>query len=982
MQNDYIVESIITNQEKNKKKRNRKIKIIVFSIILLVVLSILYMKYVYAGVPVKYNDKTDTLNFILEHNLTNTDYKYYGYGYTVSIWDKDAKKYLRLGINNKTSYFLSNEEAGIPEEFSGSTENVSIPMDKIFEILNIKDRELYYHNNLQIRLNARIGIRIKDVLKYAYDTLEGNPASGIEPNMFEKSSEFLPTGSESSHTSVAVPLNPVDLGLEGIKNGLYNRYGINWSLDTRNNFKQHFGLCYDLNSRYTYDGYRIRYVDENGNELIYQKPKDDYFNAKNPNERIYPEDIQGYIPIGKCICEVEKNKKQYKKPVTIDYSKNGYYDLELKTETTEPLLYTLTFIYKEAVPEPPKDGYTKYKVRFVDEKTNKEIKLETAFTSPNEYKTETIIPSVISEYDYVKKYKINYYAEDGYTISSEDGTGNPSIEIKQENYYYIITLYYKKGKPVAPEPENCSPSFTGNSFVRNIYLTDKEFESLTKIKTSILVGVCSPMLGFKSNGEEAFGLHEFSNLSIELYDYDRTIHVCSFSSTSKYSFIQDVEVNKSDLVPSEIEEGCYDYKYGYDACVKCCCGSEKTRTGTATVRVHVKVNHPPVANHNTYTELIDINGKKTIKNTVFVNSDCKIKNSSYDEDGVQDIKTMTYEFEDKKGNKYYINTECTNGKYTYKSDTLPSHIVLRDVFEDGSLIISFNTTDIWNVSQTVTDQGDLSDTYNSTITPKLIVYEPIAELIDQDTYRFPNNTEFTGKQNRTVAISAGTSKISEFWEGLGIEIDHSKDYIEIIPLDGQDIKSIKFDKEYSIEYSEDKLNISNINLKEFAKLMFKETGSYKLRLKVTDTKGYISDFTEKTFIITEDKLPTVTASTEPEIYRDSTGVAIIEIKDIVCKSLDKDIAEIEEIYYLYDSNNDGNFSDEEKISLEKESYVSFHTKDLGRYKLYISVKENFGQDSLLQYITDEEIKKSHIELNVVIYNKAPTITNFRITRDN
>lgn len=124
-------------------------------------------------------------------------------------------------------------------------------------------------------------------------------------------------------------------------------------------------------------------------------------------------------------------------------------------------------------------------------------------------------------------------------------------------------------------------------------------------------------------------------------------------------------------------------------------------------------------------------------------------------------------------------------------------------------------------------------------------------------------------------------------------------------------------------------------------MVFKEAGTYLV--KATVSNGYVSVDTQVELVIIEDKAPIANFTVEHYITRDKNGDATIELKD---NSYSPDGDEIgSRIWTLYyDENNDGEFADDEKTVIRdtNETEITYTTKNVGNYKIELSVKETFN----------------------------------------
>ncbi len=217
---------------------------------------------------------------------------------------------------------------------------------------------------------------------------------------------------------------------------------------------------------------------------------------------------------------------------------------------------------------------------------------------------------------------------------------------------------------------------------------------------------------------------------------------------------------------------------------------------------------------------------------------------------------------------------------------------------------------------------------------------------------------------------------------MDITIDHSKDIWEIEPLDGQNINSVKFERDINKLITGNVLNARYEPLN--IKMMFKEPGRYKIRLQVTDTDGNVSEWTEQVLTINGDLQPTVTADVNPKYYRNTSKVAKISFYALP-QSQDKDLAFIESIGYKFDSNNNGNFEDEtlnttgitsNEVNIDGYIYthITIDTNKVGKYQFIINSKEKFNQEAIDKYIIETDYKSASIVLQTEVDNIQPVAT--------
>ncbi len=280
----------------------KKNKIVILSAIAVIVIAIIGVV-IYAvtedpAVPTSDRDsKGQFIKFELDHNITSAKYKYYGYGYTISIKDATTGEFLPLRkANYDTQYFMTNND--FKPIVSGSKEKVKIYIETVYDILGI-DEEYYWHNKLQVYLNARMGIRVNDTLTRLYDTFDGEARSGL---IYIPSGTYTPNEGHGSN----VILNKDG---KGILNGIEYEYGTSWSDTTQKNMIKHFGINFPVDAVYKWDRYKMRYIDKATGKAIYQETKYQSLKEIKPID-IYPESVSGYDYTGEYKHEIlDENDK-------------------------------------------------------------------------------------------------------------------------------------------------------------------------------------------------------------------------------------------------------------------------------------------------------------------------------------------------------------------------------------------------------------------------------------------------------------------------------------------------------------------------------------------------------------------------------------------------------------------------------------------------------------------------------------------------
>lgn len=210
------------------------------------------------------------------------------------------------------------------------------------------------------------------------------------------------------------------------------------------------------------------------------------------------------------------------------------------------------------------------------------------------------------------------------------------------------------------------------------------------------------------------------------------------------------------------------------------------------------------------------------------------------------------------------------------------------------------------------------------------------------------------KENRKFTIDAGISTSSALFP-----IVAAKTSWTITALSGGTAADIKYS---GTLYG----NVKN-------DILIKKAGTYAISLTVTNTAGY-SDTLTKNITIAEDLSPSALFYSPDTAIRspDTGGMAVINVSD-QSYSPDNDVISTRIWSYIYDSDNDGSFSDETKtVSFgDNGANQSFKAAEVGKYKLRLLVKESFGQDTIPDFISDSDYKTAVYEHTIEVKNTAP-----------
>jgi hypothetical protein len=151
-------------------------------------------------------------------------------------------------------------------------------------------------------------------------------------------------------------------------------------------------------------------------------------------------------------------------------------------------------------------------------------------------------------------------------------------------------------------------------------------------------------------------------------------------------------------------------------------------------------------------------------------------------------------------------------------------------------------------------------------------------------------------------------------------------------------------------------------------LLFKTPGSYEVELVVKNSLGRVSDPYIVRFEIFPDYEPAL------EIDLDNSVISRLETVTAwnynAC-STDNDIVSKNTIELWYDSDNDGRYDKLLETYDGSEGFPEFHPVGLGRYKFVNTVEESFGEDTIPEFITDEDRVSRTVEREILVDNIQP-----------
>lgn len=307
--------------------------------------------------------------------------------------------------------------------------------------------------------------------------------------------------------------------------------------------------------------------------------------------------------------------------------------------------------------------------------------------------------------------------------------------------------------------------------------------------------------------------------------------------------------------------------------------------------------------------------------------------------------------------------------------------------------IQFKESGFYILKADITDEKGQKSSYQDNIR---IYPFPTAIITDNPAYRFDNKDipeQFNAKQNRTYELFGNTSHINDSFGNGMHDIDHSKDYFEIVPMGGQPVSSIKVTDGIGGILnltSEDGTIFKATNKQLDRTMLFKLPGTYKVRYQTTNTHGKKSPFAEQVITVHEDKTPDVSFEVIEQTFRDPEDAkqAKIVAYDIKISSPDRDNISLERVRYRFDSNNNGSFDDETwqipgVIDKTNPSNWKIEIKKnhVGKYQVEVHAEETYGQPTIGRFVDQTGAdKRTKTVVKGIEVDNQPPLADFSLLR--
>lgn len=226
----------------------------------------------------------------------------------------------------------------------------------------------------------------------------------------------------------------------------------------------------------------------------------------------------------------------------------------------------------------------------------------------------------------------------------------------------------------------------------------------------------------------------------------------------------------------------------------------------------------------------------------------------------------------------------------------------------------------------------------------------------------------TPKQNRKLVFDSSGSTSSARYP-----VDWSKNQWQFVPPVGVPQDAVKI--------------VASSDLKTRT-VEFKEPGDYKVRLAVTNTAGNTSEWYEQTISVVEDKPPVADFYVPGQALRDpsNNNKAAVQLVD-KSYSPDGDTIGSRVWQYRYDSDNDGDFTDEAWVVLDSGNNPNptLYTTQVGKYEFRLAVTEAPGEEMIPEFYGPEDLRTANTDTKPLadrtteVINVQPVV-NFDLIR--
>ncbi|MGD9678890.1 MAG: hypothetical protein AB7V16_11170 [Vulcanibacillus sp.] len=352
-----------------------------------------------------------------------------------------------------------------------------------------------------------------------------------------------------------------------------------------------------------------------------------------------------------------------------------------------------------------------------------------------------------------------------------------------------------------------------------------------------------------------------------------------------------------------------------------------------------------------------------------------------------DITTLTTQLKDEEIGSLNVNWSIKRASESDINNLIADDINTRAEYSlsNNGGTIKIKDSGYYELIATVTDEVGQSYSFSDNIR---IYPLPTAVIKDSMTY---GDTPFTTKENRKYQLNGNSSYANDYYGTELHAIDHSKDYWEITPLDGQNSNVIKVANGTGELTNDIVSSTTYLQLNDALQddLLFKVKGRYKIKYQVTNIYGKKSPVTEQIITVAEDTKPIISFDTVQTTYRDvdDSKRAELVVYNLQSSSNDGDTLTnaLHRVRYRFDSDNDGSYTDEAwkgPLTIDfTNKRATVKVSHVGNYQFEFYVQDTFGQTTINQFVTTAD-RRSNIITKVIKVDNMPPNVDFSVTPSN
>lgn len=341
------------------------------------------------------------------------------------------------------------------------------------------------------------------------------------------------------------------------------------------------------------------------------------------------------------------------------------------------------------------------------------------------------------------------------------------------------------------------------------------------------------------------------------------------------------------------------------------------------------------------------------------------------------------------------NTSTCSVQWTLKKKTGGSYIAVDTsaykVWEFGTLggELLIPEDGYYVLEAVITDDHGYSETF---VSNEIRIYDlPTAVISDTPEYRWMEQ-QWQYKQARRFDVNGNASYADDSTGKALHEIDHMRDVWSITPIsDGASAEAIYVlddDGKSRLMSEENTYFLASKNAFD-ERIAIIEPGTYQIGYQVTNTYGKRSEVVYQTITIVDDHEPIISTGTPAtHVYLGSAAddaYVTIGMTNVHVNSDDMDLVGGSDNYvaqYRYDSDNDGDYEDEEwrdcDVNAEPNQgmtslalSLTATVNQVGWYQFRLFVTESFGQPTLETIIPDDCYMSYEFFHEVEVDNSSP-----------